>query len=484
MGTGQPLDAAETGARVLRVDQLIEEQPFSRLQAITVMLCSVTTIVDGFDAQAIGFLASPLADHFHVDVRSFGQTFAMGLLGIMAGALLMGPVGDRWGRKNALIVSVLTVGVCCLATILTRSLGELTVMRFLTGLGLGGAMPNTIAILSEYTPSRLRPLAICLSAASIPTGGMLSGLVASLLLPRWGWQSMFLAGGIMPLLVAVTLMLLLPESLRFLSLRPANHGRIRGIVRRMWPALAIGDAVFATPVERAARLPISALFNDGRTAVTLALWTAYFMNLMVLYVVVSWLPAMLKTEGLPVSTGILAITTFSFGGIAGSLSQAPLMSRIRPHILITVEFALFIGLIEYLAHSDITTLSVAVVAFAIGWVIQGAQAGLNVFTATFYPTSARATGIGWGLGVGRIGSVCGPLLGGAALMAGWSARQILSVGAVPAVIAACAVLFASLYAMSRVRHGVAPLSAVAAERLPATDQSARAVYRPEGKTFV
>jgi AAHS family 4-hydroxybenzoate transporter-like MFS transporter len=484
MGASQPLDAAETGLRVMRVDQLIEQQPLSRLQVITIVLCSVTTIVDGFDAQAIGFLASPLADHFHVDVRSFGQTFAMGLLGIMAGALLMGPAGDRWGRKKALIASVLVVGVCCLATVFAHSMGELTLLRFLTGLGLGGAMPNTIAMLTEYTPSRLRHFAICLSAASIPTGGMLSGLVASMLLPVWGWQSMFVVGGIMPLLVAAGLMIMLPESLRFLSLDSANQGRIRSIIRRMWPAAAIDDAAFLAPRERPARIPMSELFSEGRTAVTLALWTAYFMNLMVLYVVVSWLPAMLRTEGLPVSTGILAITTFSFGGIAGSLSQAPLMGRIRPHLLIAAEFAIFIGLVEYLAHSDITPLSVGVVAFAIGWVIQGAQAGLNVFTATFYPTSARATGIGWGLGVGRIGSVCGPLLGGAALMAGWSARQILTVGAVPAIVAACAVLFASTYAMTRVSHGVTAVSAGAPGPVSTPDQSAPSIYEPEGKTFV
>ncbi len=477
MGPVRQADFVVTGQGIL-VEQLIERQPFSRLQVVTIVLCSVTTIVDGFDAQAIGFLASPLADHFHVDVRSFGHTFAMGLLGIMAGALVMGPAGDRWGRKKALIASVVTVGVGCLLTVFAGSLDELTAIRFLTGLGLGGAMPNTIALLTEYTPSRLRHFAICLSAASIPTGGMMSGLAASALLPVWGWQSMFIAGGIMPLLVAAALAMLLPESLRFLSLDPKNQGRIRSIIRRLWPSLAIGEATVLTHHERPAKLPVSVLFTQGRAAVTLALWTAYFMNLMVLYVVVSWLPAMLRTEGLPVSTGILAITMFSFGGIAGSLSQAPLMGRVRPHILITAEFAIFVGLVEYLAHSDLTPLTVAIVAFAIGWVIQGAQAGLNVFAATFYPTAARATGIGWGLGVGRIGSVLGPLLGGAALMAGWSARQILSVGAVPAVAAASAVLFASIYAMSRVSAGPAIASAVGAGQRPAADPTMPSTLTP------
>ena len=428
---------------VYRVDEVIDRQPVSRLQLGIIVLCAISTIIDGFDAQAIGFLASPLADHFHVDVRSFGQTFALGLFGIMTGALVIGPAGDRWGRKRALIVSMALVGIFTLATVFAGTLGQLGALRFLTGLGIGGASPNIIALLTEYVPLRRRSLAICISAASIPTGGMLAGLTASVVLPLWGWQSMFVIGGVCPLAIGVLLLVLLPESVRFLSLDAANQHRVQAIMRRIWPDPAGANAVFAAASRAPDKLPVGELFRHGRSLVTLSLWAAYFMNLMVLYVVVSWLPAMLKTEGMPVSAGILAITTFSLGGIAGSLSQAPLMARVRPVFLIPLEFVLFIGLVEYLAVAELTTLTIGLVAFAIGWVIQGAQAGLNVFTATFYPTAARATGIGWGLGIGRIGSICGPMLGGAALLAGWSARQILSVGAVPAVVAALAVVIAA-----------------------------------------
>ena len=430
-------------SNVYRVDEVIDRQPVSRLQLGIIVLCALSTIIDGFDAQAIGFLASPLADHFHVDVRSFGQTFALGLFGIMTGALVIGPAGDRWGRKRALIVSMALVGIFTLATVFAETLGQLGALRFLTGLGIGGASPNVIALLTEYVPLRRRSLAICISAASIPTGGMLAGLTASVVLPLWGWQSMFIIGGVCPLAIGLLLLVLLPESVRFLSLDAANQPRVQAIMRRIWPEAAATGAVFAAVGRPPARLPVGELFRQGRSLVTLALWAAYFMNLMVLYVVVSWLPAMLRTEGMPVSAGILAITTFSLGGIVGSLLQAPLMARLRPVVLIPLEFVLFIGLVEYLAVSELTAVTIGVVAFAIGWVIQGAQAGLNVFTATFYPTAARATGIGWGLGIGRIGSICGPMLGGAALLAGWSARQILSVGAVPALLAAVAVVIAA-----------------------------------------
>lgn len=456
---------------VCRVDEVIDRQPVSRLQLSIIVLCAISTIIDGFDAQAIGFLASPLADHFHVDVRSFGQTFALGLFGIMTGALVIGPAGDRWGRKRALMVSMGLVGTFTLLTVFAETLGQLGALRFLTGLGIGGASPNIIALLTEYIPLRRRSLAICISAASIPTGGMLAGLTASIVLPTWGWQSMFIIGGICPLAIGVLLLFLLPESVRFLSLDAANQQRVQSIMRRIWPEAESANVVFVGAGRAPNKLPVGELFRQGRSLVTVSLWAAYFMNLMVLYVVVSWLPAMLKTEGMPVSAGILAITTFSLGGIVGSLSQAPLMARITPALLIVLEFAIFIGLVEYLAVSELTTLTIGVVAFAIGWVIQGAQAGLNVFTATFYPTSARATGIGWGLGIGRIGSICGPILGGAALQAGWTARQILSVGAIPAILAAVAVVVAATVGMARVARRVARDAEYAATAAPTAPSS-------------
>lgn len=361
----------------------------------------------------------------------------------------MGPVGDRVGRKWALVASVLVIGVCSGLTGLARSLNELMLLRFITGLGLGGAMPCALALVAEYMPVRLRPLAICSLAASIPVGGMLAGLAGSLLLPRWGWPSLFFIGGVAPVAMAVVLAVLLPESVRFLSLDEASQGRVKAIMGRIWPEGARPGARFITVRQPASRFPLRELFTEGRAAVTLLLWTAYFMNLLVLYVVVSWLPALLRTAGLPVSAGAIAIACFSLGGIAGSVSQAALMTRFKPVLVLFCEFAIFVLLIEWLAASTLTTLLVGVVAVGIGWVIQGAQAGLNVFSATFYPTTVRATGIGWGLGVGRIGSICGPLLGGAALMGGWSAREILAAGAIPAICAAAAVALSGTYGVSR-----------------------------------
>jgi MFS transporter, AAHS family, 4-hydroxybenzoate transporter len=433
------------------VDEIIDRLPLSRLQKIVIALCALVTAVDGFDAQAIGFLASPIAETFRADVRSFGPMFSCGLLGLMTGTLIMGPFGDRWGRKRALIVSAVSVGAFTFFTGFAQSVTAITALRFFTGFGLGGAMPSSMSLIAEYSPARLRPSTICLAAACIPVGSMSAGICASVILPHWGWRPMFFLGGIIPLILAAAIIVVMPESVRFLKIRGGNEEQARRILAQIWPASAHPDIRLAveTSSNTNSRFPVVELFRDGRRAVTPLLWTAYFMNLLVLYFVVSWIPALLRASGFSNSTGVLAISLFGCGGIIGSLTQGWFGRQFKPHRILVIEFVIFIALTLTLAIAKLDLTVVAIAAFGIGWVIQGAQAGLNVFAATIYPTIVRSTGIGWGLGVGRIGSIVGPLLGGWALLAGWSSRQIFAAGAVPAVLAAAAVISSAFLGISK-----------------------------------
>ena len=424
------------------IDQIIDRSPFSGLQMIVITLCALVTTIDGFDAQMIGFLASPIAQTFHVDVRSFGPLFSIGLLGLMTGNLIMGPLGDRFGRRFGLVLSALAVGAFTLGSAFTHNLGALTVLRFLTGLGLGGAMPNGISLIAEYSPARIRPATVCLSSACISVGSMSAGVCASFILPRWGWRPMFYLGGTLPLLFAVAILILMPESIRFLHQKGGHEDKVRRIMGRISPAAAQSNAKFALNPSLSARsrFPVVTLFRNGRAAVTPLLWTAYFMNLLVLYSVVSWMPALLRAFGFTNATGVMAITLFGLGGIVGSLSQGWFVRRFRAHRVLVVEFTIFILFTLTLATLKLDLVLVAAASFTIGWVINGAQAGLNVYSSTIYPTLVRSTGIGWGLGIGRIGSIVGPLLGGWALLAGWTSREIFAAGAVPAILAATAIL--------------------------------------------
>jgi len=238
-------------ATVHPVDDIIDRQPFSRFQIRTITLCSLVGIFDGFDTQSIGFLAPPIAEYLHADIRSFGAVFSASLFGIMIGTLGGGPLGDHWGRKWLLIWPAVLFGLLSCLTPLVGSREQLIVLRFITGLGLGAAFPNMFALTCEYAPKRLSRIPICVASATMPVGAMISGFVASAIMADWGWQSVFLIGGIAPLILAVVLVVWLPESVRFLSLNPSNQERIRAIMVHIWPAAASPDVRFAPPAQTA-----------------------------------------------------------------------------------------------------------------------------------------------------------------------------------------------------------------------------------------
>ena len=442
---------SSAGTLLERVVDVIDRAPLSALQITVITLCVLVTTIDGFDAQAIGFLAAPIAESFRADLRAFGPVFSVALFGLMLGALIMGPVGDRWGRRKALMLTVSMVGAFTLATAFALNLTQLICLRFLTGFALGGTFPGAVSLIAEYTPARHRSTAICLAAGGMPIGSMSAGICASFLLPHWGWRSMFFVGGVIPLLLAAVILLRMPESIRFLCLKRGNERNVRLILERVAPAMSLGElpTTIDTSAGRTSLFPIAELFRHGRAAVTVLLWLAYFMNLLVLYTVVSWLPALLKASGFPNSAGVTAITLFGAGGVIGSLIQGPLARRFPPHKVLACEFAVFVAFVFTLASAQLALPLVTFASFGIGWAIQGAQAGLNIYAATIYPTYIRSTGIGWGLGMGRIGSIVGPLIAGTALLAGWSSRQIFAAGAVPAILAAAAVLGSAALGISQ-----------------------------------
>lgn len=425
--------------KVIDIDAVIDSEAMSDLQKIAVACCCAVAIVDGFDSQLIGFLAPAIASSLHVGIRSFGPMFSAGLMGLMIGALVMGPLGDRVGRKRVLISATLFFGVTGGLTGLVQSVDQLMISRFLTGLGLGGAMPNIMALATEYAPKRHRHVVIGLVSASFPTGAMISGLVASVLLDDVGWHVIFYIGGSAAIVLSLMLCVVMPESVRYLSLNASNQVRIRRIMARIWPASASLDVIFVSHNRQAGGSSVMHLFLSGRKVMTLSLWAAFFMNLLVLYFIVSWLPGLLRTEGMPISAGAIAIAAFSFGGILGSVAQGPLMRKWAPAPALIGEYAIFALAALLLTTLPLTPTLVNLLVFVMGCAIQGAQAGLNSLSAGAYPTSIRSTGVGWCLGVGRVGSIVGPLLGGLALNQGWSVQKIFASGIVPALCASIAI---------------------------------------------
>jgi AAHS family 4-hydroxybenzoate transporter-like MFS transporter len=429
--------------RFLTVSEILDQRPLSRLQISTFLLCGLVLVLDGFDAQSIGFLASSMAKTLRVPVSSFGPIFGAALFGLMISAMTAGPIADRVGRKWPIIISALTFGVFTVLTARATSFNELLFFRFLTGLGLGGAMPNVVSLTSEYAPKRLVSVFVSMLFCGMPMGALLGGLVGAVMLPRWGWRSVLYVGGILPFVVALALIQVLPESVRFLSVSGADITKIRAILARIAPDLVDAplQAVAADDARRKG-IPVKYLFTEGRAIGTVLLWVPYFMNLLIIYFIVSWLPALLQQAELPVSAGIDAILLFSLGGMAGSLLEGRLMIGLGALFLLVTEFGISTLLIGSLAFTTSFAL-IMTVTFILGFTVQGAQAGLNALVASFYPTAIRSTGVGWALGIGRIGSIVGPVLGGVMLSIGWHPRQIFLAGAIPALCAAVSILVTS-----------------------------------------
>jgi AAHS family 4-hydroxybenzoate transporter-like MFS transporter len=363
----------------------------------------------------------------------------------MIAAMAMGPVADRWGRKWPVVLSALTFAVFALLTARAVSLQQLILFRFLTGLGLGGAMPNVVALTSEYSPKRLQAVFVGALFCGMPLGALVGGLASYKMIPLWGWRSVFYLGGLLPLAIAIILIKALPESVRFLTARGKDARAISKIMRKIAPEISAAELNLNSPAiaareERNEGLPVRHLFTEDRAAGTILLWIPFFMNLLILYFIVNWLPGLLRQSGLAVSAGVIAVSLFSLGGITGALSEGRVMNSFGAYATLLAQFAisaLLIGSLAFLTHSFAIMMTVT---FVLGVAIQGAQAGLNALAAGFYPTTVRSTGVGWALGVGRVGSIVGPAIGGMLLTMGWTPQRIFLAGMAPALCASIAIL--------------------------------------------
>jgi AAHS family 4-hydroxybenzoate transporter-like MFS transporter len=333
------------------------------------------------------------------------------------------------------------------------SLPELTFWQFVAGLGIAGATPNAVALISEYSPARLRATLTTMALSGFLIGSTIGGLISAFLIPAYGWQSVFYVGGIAPLLMVPILLIGVAESARFLVLRGASAVRIGEILRRIVPQFETDkDTTFMAP-EPSKGFPVVQLFRSGRATTTILLWITMFMTLLVTYFLLSWLPVLINSAGLSVQQSVLASTMFPAGGVLGTLLWGNLIDRYWPPAVLAAAYALFATCTAAIGPSSASFAVLAVVLCGTG-IGAGAQMATNAFGGIVYPTPMRATGVGWMLGIGRTGSTIGPLLGGAMLAWHWSVTEILVASAIPASIAAL-----SVYLIGRLPGSAAVVSA-------------------------
>ena len=430
--------AQGSAASPVDVADFIDQQPVGGFQIRLLLTCAAVLFLDGFDTQAIGYVAPALAKEWGLSKAELGPVFSAGLFGLMIGALVFGPLADRVGRKKIIVFSTLAFGIGTLATCLIQDVNTLLAIRFLTGLGLGGAMPNAVAMTSEFSPHRRRATMVMIMFCGFSVGAALGGLLAAALIPQFGWRSVFLVGGVAPLLLVPILALRLPESVRFLALSDRAHERVAELLGFISPKAAFAPATqFVVHEPELAGIPVLHLFKSGRALVTLLLWVVFFMSLLVLYFLSNWLPTVLNDLGASVSQSAAIGSMLQVGGVVGTFALGSVIDRFSFRALALVYFiAVFaVGAIGQLGHSVVF---VTMAIFAAGFCIVGGQIAANALAATFYPTAVRATGVGWALGIGRIGSIVGPLVGGALLAMKWTTGSVFMAAAAAALCAALA----------------------------------------------
>ena len=431
-----PADAPQ-----VNVPALIDAQKIGTFQIRVAVLCAAVVFMDGFDAQAIGYVAPTLSKAWSLKPGELGPVFAAGLFGLMLGALAFSPLADRIGRKPVIIFCTLWFGVTSLLTVTAESTTSLLVWRFVTGLGLGGAMPNPIALTCEYAPQRSRATMIMVMFIGFSLGSAVGGAIAAQFVPSYGWQSVFWLGGIFPLLLAPVLIFWLPESIRLLALKGTRNEYVAGLIRAINPALRFAPGTrFIAPEEHPEGFPVEHLFTEGRALATVLIWVMFFTNLLVIYFCATWLPTVINNTGVSVRLAVIATALFQVGGIVGTLVLAVLIERFGPYRVLAGAYFAAAILIAAIGQAGSTIELVIPAVFGAGFCVVGAQIGANALTATFYPTFIRSTGVGWALGIGRVGSIIGPLLGGMMLSLQWHIPTIFFAGAVPVLIAGCAVL--------------------------------------------
>jgi len=438
------------------VVQLLNRKPLTLTQMSVAALCATVALMDGFDTQAIGYVVPAIVQSWAISKLALGPIFSAGLIGSLLGALIFGSLADRFGRKPLLIFCTLLFGFGALASSLANTALALLIFRLLTGLGMGGAMPIAIAQTSEFMPTRVRGTMVTLTYCGFSVGAALGGVAADQLIEKFGWRSVFVVGGLSPLILVLCLVLWLPESIEFLMVHSGNDAKVGSLLRKL--GIAAGELPDMAP-RTAERLPrpasgVGQLFTGAHGILTPVIWLIVFMNLVELYFFSNWLPTMIHEVGIDLGQAALITALFQAGGTAGALLIGGLIDRFRKFRVmasIYLAAALFVGSVGYLL-SRIGGGSAGIVVFAAavtlaGACVVGGQIGIIAATSTIYPAAVRSSGIGWALGMGRTGSVIGPFVGSVLIAARFDNTKLFLVGAIPALIAALLSLSADRFSL-------------------------------------
>jgi MFS transporter, AAHS family, 4-hydroxybenzoate transporter len=434
-------------ARSIDVQTFLNESPFSPFQWLIFALCFCVVLLDGFDTAAIGYIAPSLVSEWGVERSALGPVLSAALFGLVVGSLSAGPLADRFGRKTVLTIAASIFGLACLASAFSAGLNQLVAWRFITGLGLGAAMPNAVTMMNEYCPETRRATLTNAMFCGFPLGAALGGFLAAWMIPHLGWRSVLLLGGIAPLLLAVLILFLLPESVRYMVAKNYPLERIQEALHRVQPAVTEFPLAMTVPEEAEkqaqARSSIGVVLSSELLVGSVMLWLAYFMGLVIFYALINWMPVLLKDAGVAPSTAALVSALFPLGGF-GAILSGWLMDRFNASLIVAACFAVTAAAVYAIGQSTGNIVLLMLVVLGAGTIMNTAQSSLPTLAAAFYPTNGRATGVAWMMGIGRFGGIAGSFLVAELSRRNLSFGQIFLIVAVSGLIAATALVIKQL----------------------------------------
>jgi AAHS family 4-hydroxybenzoate transporter-like MFS transporter len=399
------------------IGAILEHGPWSSYSKLVLALTAFAIILDGFDNQVIGFAMPAILKEWQVDRVAMAPVLSASLIGMTIGSALAGSFGDRIGRRLMLVACVFLFGAATALVAQVDGINALMILRLIAGMGLGGAMPNAASLIAEFTPRRHRIIAVSFAAVCVPLGGVLGGFLAAEMLPAIGWRALFVAGGLVPLAFALLLLLVLPESPRFLVRMGDPRGRLPAILRKMGHRSFDADTEFVDQQEvvKASAAPVGNLMSSAYRRDTLALCAAFFSCLLAVYSAFNWLPTLMSDAGFGLGDASRALMMFNIGGVIAALAGGWLSGRIgakRPLFalcLIGVAIAISLALTPLAPTGSRTVLFVSLAVLGVS--SAGAQSVLTAFATEVFPTRLRASGVGVAIGVGRLGGIASSLLG-------------------------------------------------------------------------
>ncbi len=416
------------------ISDVIDNARFNAYHRLIIGLCGLMVFFDGFDLTAISFAAPDVVKMLGVERAMIAPVFSAGLLGLTLGALGFGFIGDRWGVKRTFVLCGVLFGIFSLLTATATTVPALIAYRFLVGLALGGASPISIAIASSYMPKNVRTSIVMIMYISLAVGGIAAGYAYGYL-EAFGWRTVFIVGGLAPIVLTPVFVALLPEALVYQVLHGADPARINAILHRIEPSRTFTDTSFAVDKENKEGFQPAQLFQDGRAAITTTLWLVFFSSLVALYFFNNWIPILLTGGGLSKHEIVTITTSLQWGGVVGTLLAAPIVLKFGGFRSASIGYLIAAVAMIVLGAEQGTFVFLAVATFVVGTFLIGTQSILNASTANVYPAVMRSTGVGWGFGIGRIGSVISPGIAGALLALQWKPSALFMIAAVPTVLA-------------------------------------------------